>query len=124
MDGTSRVYWVAARLPDGRAVVGMLVVTEPPPREPAQVIDLRSAPSRRTLRGERVIEVQRLGRRAACVTTPRGPGKVAYVRMAAPDFREPAAVSVVLDGRAADGRYAGTIMDAALVTPIADGAAS
>lgn len=53
MDGTSRVYWVAARLDDGRAVVGMLVVTEPP-REPAQVIDLH-APSRATLRGTRVV---------------------------------------------------------------------
>lgn len=57
-------------------------------------------------------------RQGQLVATPRGPGKVAYVRMAPPDYTEPAAVSVVLDARSEDGRYAGTIMDAALVTPI------
>ena len=32
------------------------------------------------------------------VLTPLGPGTVAYVRMAPPDYREVEAVSVVLDG--------------------------
>lgn len=57
MDGTTRVYWVAALLPDGRAVVGMLAVLEP--RPPAvEVVELNATPARSTLRGARVIEAE------------------------------------------------------------------
>lgn len=35
--------------------------------------------------------------KGAIVQTPNGPGVVAYVRMAAPDYTQPIAVSVVLD---------------------------
>ncbi len=51
------------------------------------------------------------------VQTPLGPGRVAYQRMAPPDYREAAAVSVVLDARRAQPGYTGTIFAAAVVQP-------
>jgi hypothetical protein len=52
------------------------------------------------------------------VQTPLGPGTVAYVRMAPPDYREPDAVSVRLDSRAdAAPWYTGTIFAAHKVQP-------
>ena len=52
------------------------------------------------------------------VLTPLGPGGVAYQRMAAPDYREAEAVSVVLDARRTDIHYAGTIFRAGDVRPV------
>lgn len=52
------------------------------------------------------------------VVTPLGPGGVAYVRMAAPNYATPEAVSVVLDARRADPNYSGTIFPAADVRPV------
>ncbi len=46
------------------------------------------------------------------------PGAVNYVRFAPPDFRELAAVSVILDERQGDAGYEGTIFDAAQVRPL------
>ena len=51
------------------------------------------------------------------VLTPYGRGTVAYVRMAAPDYREPEAVSVILDAKRGQLGYAGTIVPAASVSP-------
>jgi len=48
----------------------------------------------------------------ARVRTPLGAGRVAYVRLRPPDFREVDAVSVVLDSRRHDLSYAGTIFAA------------
>lgn len=48
------------------------------------------------------------------VLTPGGRATVAYVRMAAPDYREPEAVSVVLDLHRGQG-YVGTIYHASKV---------
>lgn len=53
------------------------------------------------------------------VTTPRGPGRVAYIRLAPPDYRAVAAVSVVLDSCRLVPNYAGTIFLASDVTPAA-----
>ncbi len=53
------------------------------------------------------------------VVTPLGPGSLNYVRFAPPDYREVAAVSVLLDARREDalyGRYSGTIFTASDVT--------
>jgi hypothetical protein len=52
------------------------------------------------------------------VTTPLGPGRVVYQRMAPPSYSEPAAVSVRLDSKESEPRYAGTIFPAADVAPI------
>ena len=49
------------------------------------------------------------------VTTPQGPGTVAYQRLAAPDYREAEAVSVVLDAKRQQPGYVGTIFPAAAV---------
>lgn len=46
------------------------------------------------------------------VSTPKGPGNVAYVRMAPPDYARPAAVSVVLDATRHTLGYTGTIFAA------------
>ena len=57
------------------------------------------------------------------VDTPLGPGSLAYVRLAPPDYRTPEAASVLLDARRADalsGRYSGTVFPAADVTVRAD----
>lgn len=50
------------------------------------------------------------------VSTSRGPGTVAYQRMAPPDYCEVDAVSVVLDSERTRLGYAGTIFRAADVT--------
>ena len=42
------------------------------------------------------------------VTTPRGPGTVAYVRNLPPTYTMPEAVSVVLDANKGQPGYAGT----------------
>lgn len=55
------------------------------------------------------------------VNTPLGPGTVAYQRMAPPDYREPDAVSVILDSRTGPDAapwYSGTIFTAHKITPI------
>jgi len=46
------------------------------------------------------------------------PGTVAYVRLAPPTYREPAAVSVVLDARRDQPGYCGTIFPAGQVEPL------
>ncbi len=51
-------------------------------------------------------------RRQDRVVTPDGTGTVLYVRMAPPDYREIAAVSVLLDGKAGKPGYSGTIYGA------------
>lgn len=51
------------------------------------------------------------------VTTPLGPGTVAYQRMAPPTYSVPEAVSVVLDDRRLRPGYSGTIFPAAEVFP-------
>ena len=51
------------------------------------------------------------------VNTPFGTGTVAYVRMAAPDYMQPEAYSIVLDARRHQPHYAGTIVAAAHVRP-------
>ena len=59
-------------------------------------------------------------RQGTPVLTPLGPGRVIYVRNAPPDYREPEAVSVLLDSRkldAAFGRYHGTVFPAREVRP-------
>lgn len=58
--GTETVVAVVARLADGRRVFGVLVVLDAP-----APIDASARPSRRTLRGERVIEAELLERSAA-----------------------------------------------------------
>jgi len=50
------------------------------------------------------------------VNTPRGSGSVAYQRLAAPDYRDAIAVSVVLDCERARIGYAGTIFPADQIT--------
>ena len=52
------------------------------------------------------------------VSTPHGPGTVAYVRMAPPSYSEIDAVSVVLDGKRDRPGYTGTILDSAQVKAI------
>jgi hypothetical protein len=52
------------------------------------------------------------------VRTPLGLGTVAYQRLAAPDYREAEAVSVVLDSERARAGYVGTILPAADVEPL------
>jgi hypothetical protein len=52
-------------------------------------------------------------KRGDAVMTPLGPGRVAYVRMAPPDYLTAAAVSVILDGQTT-----GTIFPAEKVTPV------
>lgn len=49
------------------------------------------------------------------VTTPRGPGTVAYVRNLPPAYTTPEAVSVVLDSDKDKPGYAGTIFRADVV---------
>lgn len=51
------------------------------------------------------------------VNTPLGPGTVAYQRLAAPDYRDAEAVSVVLDDRRDRYGYTGTLFAAYKVTP-------
>lgn len=52
------------------------------------------------------------------VTTPKGPGTVAYVRMAPPTFSVVGYVSVILDSKVdRPGGYAGTGFDPELVRP-------
>lgn len=51
------------------------------------------------------------------VRTPAGLGTIAYERLAAPDYTEAEAVSVVLDGETRAG-YVGTIFRAATVEPL------
>ena len=46
------------------------------------------------------------------VKTPLGYGRVAFQRMKAPDYREPEAVSVVLEARLAITGYRGTLFRA------------
>jgi hypothetical protein len=46
------------------------------------------------------------------VVTPHGPGAVAYVRMAAPDYARPEAYSVVLDSQRNRPGYAGSMYSA------------
>lgn len=46
------------------------------------------------------------------VNTPNGKGKVGYVRMRAPEYSVPEAVSVVLDNRKDDPAYKGTVFPA------------
>lgn len=53
------------------------------------------------------------------VSTPRGAGRVAYVRMSPPDYRAVAAVSVVLDSCRHRPDYAGSIFLASDVAPAA-----
>jgi hypothetical protein len=57
------------------------------------------------------------------VTTPLGPGTVAYQRLAAPDYTEAEAVSVVLDDRRERYGYTGTLFAAYKVTPHTEGEA-
>ncbi len=52
------------------------------------------------------------------VTTPYGPGTVAYWRMAPPDFAVVEAVSVRLDSRAGKPGYTGTVIPALDVTAL------
>jgi hypothetical protein len=52
------------------------------------------------------------------VETKQGPGEVAYVRMAPPEFSRPQAVSVVLDAKRGTLGYAGTIFAAAEVRKV------
>lgn len=54
--------------------------------------------------------------RGTHVQTIYGRGLVAYVRMAGPDYREPAAYSVVLDHKANRPGYTGTVIPAAHVS--------
>jgi len=49
------------------------------------------------------------------VTTPLGPGGVAYCRMAPPTYATPESVSVVLDAKREFAHYAGTIFPIELV---------
>ena len=49
------------------------------------------------------------------VQTPNGPGSVAYQRMAAPDYAEVAAVSVVLDSEQTRAGYTGTVFPASVI---------
>lgn len=51
------------------------------------------------------------------VVTPLGPGRVAYVRMAAPDYTQVQAVAVVLDSEQTNPTYTGTIFAATDVVP-------
>ncbi len=51
-------------------------------------------------------------RRGERVSTPRGPGAVAYTRNGPPDYTTPVTVSVVLDARRTDPNYTGTIFHA------------
>lgn len=52
------------------------------------------------------------------VLTQRGYGTVVYVRMAAPDFVRPAAVSVLLDSQRERPGYSGTSFHARDVLPV------
>jgi hypothetical protein len=64
-------------------------------------------------------EVYRQGDRVKVRETGQT-GSVCYVRLAPPDFREMAAVSVLLDDRLEDanrGNYHGTIFPAAAIEP-------
>ena len=61
--------------------------------------------------------------RGTPVSTPLGPGRVAWVRMAdAPPYDRPASVSVLLDSRRGDPGYTGTVLAADKVKEIGDGA--
>lgn len=55
------------------------------------------------------------------VSTSRGKGTVAYVRMAPPTFSEVDAVSVVLDSKRGQLGYTGTILDSSQVIPDTEG---
>lgn len=46
------------------------------------------------------------------VKTPMGMGTVAYQRMAPPEFKQPAAVSIALDDRRNEPNYTGTVFRA------------
>jgi hypothetical protein len=50
------------------------------------------------------------------VITKLGAGRIVYQRMAPPDYREAEAVSVLLDSKQNNPKYAGTIFAAAEVT--------
>lgn len=56
--------------------------------------------------------IRRTYHRGDRVTTPQGPGTVAYQRMAPPDYSAAEAVSVVLDSQRGRAGYAGTIFAA------------
>lgn len=51
------------------------------------------------------------------VITPCGPGKVAWVRMAGPDYLIPQAVSVMLDSKKNHITYTGTVFPAGDIRP-------
>lgn len=53
-NGTRTVVAIAAELADGRRVVGVLAVLE----APSETVSTSARPSRRTLRGARVIEAE------------------------------------------------------------------
>lgn len=55
------------------------------------------------------------------VSTPHGPGTLAYERMAPPDYTRPAAFSVRLDAKADQPGYTGTIIAANVVRPLETG---
>lgn len=57
-NGTRTVVAIAAELADGRRVVGVLAVLE----APSETVSTSARPSRRTLRGARVLEAELVGR--------------------------------------------------------------
>jgi hypothetical protein len=54
------------------------------------------------------------------VNTPKGIGKVLYVRMAPPSYSEVASVSVILESKKNDPKYTGSIFSAQDITEAAE----